>query len=190
MNKKTFNMKKSLITKLTILFLPILFFTSCAVFQKGKTNEQVFKSDSIMYAKLFNDSIANIVLNSSIVTCKLQSINPIDTIRTDSIRTLPSNVINVLKFLFFDPSNFKSNDIVYGNFSSSVCYSFKTQKDQLLFLYLDFGLKKWKLLDCNKKEICISDMKDSYMLFLRLTRIIFSTDVTLNLLYNNLFFKK
>lgn len=180
-------MKKLLTKKNAVLFLLVLLLTSCATYKKsGATNELVLKCDSTMYAKLLNDSIAGIVLNSNRVTCSLQSLNPIDTIRTDSIRTLPSDLSTIVKYLFFEPTNFKSNDIVYGNFSSSACYTFRTGNAQVVHLELDFGLKKWKLLDGDKKEVCISDMKNCNLFFLRLTRIIFPTDKTLDLLYNNL----
>lgn len=187
MNKqiKTCDMKRLLITKNAVLFLLALLLTSCATYKSCATDELVLKCDSTMYAKILNDSIAGIVLKSNSVTCSLQSLNPIDTVRTDSIRTLPSDLSTIVKYLFFEPTNFKSNDIVYGNFSPSACYLFRTRDAQVVYWELDFGLKKWKLLDGDKKEICVSDMKTSNLFLLRLTRIIFPTDKTLDLLYNN-----
>lgn len=188
MNKQKIDMKNFLTTKITALFLTTLICVSCAIPKRCGSNELVLKSDTTVYAKLLNDSITEIVLNSNLVVCQLLSLNPIDSIRTDSIRILPENMNTVIKYLFFDPSNFCSNDIVYGRFSSSARYTFKTRHGQTLYLDLDFGLKKWKLLDSNGNEICISDMKKSNLYFLRFTRIIFPNDVTLNLLYNNLIF--
>lgn len=181
-------MKDFLTTKITALFLTAFICVSCAVPKRCSSNELVLKSDSTVYVNLLNDSIAGIVLNSNLVVCQLQSLNPIDSIRTDSVRTLPKNMNAVIKYLFFDPSNFRSNDIVYGRFSSSARYTFKTRHGQILYLDLDFGLKKWRLLDSNGNEICISDMKSSNLFFLRFTRLIFPNDMTLNLLYNNLTF--
>lgn len=179
-------MKKISKTKAIVLFLSVLVFTSCSVSRKCCNSGFILKSDSTVYAKFLNDSIAEVVLNSDVVICQLQSLNPVDSIRTDSIRTLPSKLNAVIKYLFFEPSNFKSNDIVYGHFSSSARYTFKTPSGQMLYWELDFGLKKWKLLNVNGEELCICDMKASNLFLLRLTRIIFPTDMTLSLLYNNL----
>lgn len=181
-------MKRLIIVKTNVLILSILVLMSCSVSQRCNTDDFMLKNDSAVYANLVSDSIVDIVANADIVTCKLQSLNPVDTIRTDTIRTLPNNLNSVVKYLFFEPTNFKSNDIVYGNFSPSACYIFRTRDAQVIYWELDFGLKKWKLLDGDKKEICISDMKTSNLFLLRLTMIIFPTDKTLDLLYNNLKF--
>ena len=53
-------------------------------------------------------------------------------------------------------------------------------------LELDFGLKKWRLLNIHQDIVAIGDMKENNLQFLRFVRLLFPEDITLNLLYNNL----
>ena len=54
-----------------------------------------------------------------------------------------------------------------------------------MYLELDFGLKKWRLLNSYQDIVAIGDMKENNLQFLRFVRLLFPEDITLNLLYNN-----
>lgn len=167
----------------------------CMMSPKHNTGNSV-KCDTIIYDSvlcdtiscgwLVSDSIYDIVMNARSITCELQALNPLDTVRKDTVRTLSRKMIPVVQFLFSDSNNFKSNDIVYGHFSSLACYKFTSSKRRVVFLELDFGLRKWRLLSCDRSVLYTFDMKENYLQFLRLTRLCFPDDLTLELLYNNL----
>ncbi len=136
--------------------------------------------------KYLNDSIANLISRTKKITCSLESLNPIDTLRTDSLKVLPRRLNPIVQFLLLDPSNFESNDIVYGFFHSDVCYKLSVSRKKVVYLQLDFGLGKLKLLDSDKREICTTDMKKNNLHFLRFTLSLFPEDITLNILNNSL----
>ena len=132
------------------------------------------------------DSIKSIIKEARKITCTLKKLNPVDTLRKDSTKILPRKFNPIFKFLLLDPSNFRTNDIVYGIFQPDVCYKLCVSKNKYIYIQFDFGLRKWKLVDSKEQEIYTSDMKMTYMQILRLTRLYFSEDLTLELLYNNL----
>ena len=133
-----------------------------------------------------SDSLKSIIKEARKITCTLEKFNPVDTIRRNSVKVLPRKFNPIFKFLLLDPSNFRTNDIVYGIFQSDVCYKLCVSKNKYVYILFDFGLRKWKLVDSKEQEIFTSDMKMTYMQFLRLTRLYFPDDLTLELLYNNL----
>ena len=132
-----------------------------------------------------NDSITNIISNATKIQCKLVSQNPLDTIRKKDTCVVPSKLIPVVSFLISDPSNFKTNDIVYGVFSPLVRYEFEKTKDQKAIVELDFGLKKLKVSDCQGNTVLMTDMPNTSHQLLRLTLLIFPDDVTLKLRNEN-----
>lgn len=175
--------------KVSISLIMLITFTMCTSCIASPKNEiktliEITKDDG--FGKVMKDSISNIIFESKRIVCELQSKSPEDSLRQDSVIVIPSKLISVVQYLFFDVNNFKSNDVVYGKFDSWVCYKFESRKKQILFLEIDFGLSKWRLLDKNKTQICMQDMKENNLQFIRLTRLLFPKDKTLNMLYNNL----
>lgn len=144
------------------------------------------KNDSAQCINFFNDSIINIIKKSRRIVCMLGVRNPQDSVRLDTIRVLPYKLKIVLKYLLSDPENYKSNDIVYGNFSSTICYKFYKSKKSYVYVRLDFGLRKMQILDINEKLLCTYDIKENNLQLLRFARTLFSHDLTLKILQNNL----
>lgn len=170
-----------------LLFVTSMLCVSCSASPRNREIKNMFESQKEDgYGKVLNDSIASIVLDARKITCELQSKNPSDTSRTDTVAVVPSRFNAVMTYLFLDKENFKSDDTVYGGFQSWACYEFKLSKKKVVYLELDFGLRKWRLLDKNKKQICMQDMKKNNMQFLRFTRMLFPQDKTLKILNDNL----
>lgn len=132
-----------------------------------------------------NDSIYDIIVTAKKIQCILVSQNPLDTVRTKDSCMVPSKLMPVVSFLISDPSNFKTNEIVYGVFSPLVRYEFEKTKEQKAIVELDFGLKKLKVSDCQGDTILMTDMPNTSNQLLRLTRLIFPDDVTLKLRNEN-----
>jgi hypothetical protein len=162
----------------------------CHASPKSDANNLFVSQKYNGYGKVVNDSIASIMLNAKHITCRLQSKSKEDSVRRDSICTISSKLNTVVQYLFFDANNFKSDDKVFGKFISWACFTFQGKMKQTVYLELDFGLAKWRLLDCKKKQICSKDMKEDNRQFLHFTQLIFPNDKTLMLLYNNLNSKK
>ena len=99
---------------------------------------------------------------------------------------LPRGLNNVLKYILLDPENHKTNDIVYGLFSSSICYKFNQTKEEYVYIEHDFGLRKWRILNSEKEQLYMGDMKENNLQLLRFSRLVFPDDLTLKILYNNL----
>ena len=132
-----------------------------------------------------NDSITDIIANAKKIRCQLVSQNPLDTVRAKDTCVVPSRLMAVVSFLISDPSNFESNEIVYGMFSPTVRYEFEKSKGQKAIVELDFGLKKLKIFDLKGSAILMTDMPTTSHQLLRLTRLIFPDDVTLKLRSEN-----
>lgn len=172
----------------SVLMLLIVFTmcTSCNATPKVEMKTLIESQKELGYGKVMKDSVASIILDAKTVTCELQSKNPADTLRQDSVIKVPENLVGTLKYLFTNPDNFQTNDTVFGNFDSWACYKFEAKKKQVVYLEMDFGIRKWRLLDSKKKEICGSDMKENNKQFIYFTRLLFPKDMTLELLNNNL----
>ena len=132
-----------------------------------------------------NDSITDIIANAKKIHCKLISQNQLDTVRAKDTCVIPSKLMAVVSFLISDPSNFETNEIVYGMFSPTVRYEFEKAKGQTAIVELDFGLKKLRISDSQGSVILMTDMPTTSHQLLRLTRLIFPDDVTLKLLNEN-----
>lgn len=142
--------------------------------------------DSVHSSFIIKDSIANILSCPKKVVCTLRSKNPVDSTRTDTVAVLPRNIIPVLQFLFFNPSNFESNEIVYGNFSPSVSYEYSNKGGKHISLQFDFGLKKWQINDSEGQVINKGDLRENNLEILRFTRLLFPKDCTLQIMNDNL----
>ena len=138
-----------------------------------------------IYGNVIDDSVASIILNAKRITCELVSKSPEDSVRTDTVKVVPRQWFPLPQFLFLNDNNFKSNDIVYGQFATWACLKFESRKHRTVYLDLDFGLAKWRLRDGDMNDICTMDMKENNMQFLRFVRLLFPSDKTLTMLYNN-----
>lgn len=159
---------------------------SCAASDKKEFKTILTANKENGYAKVLNDSVANIILDAKRVTCYLQSKTQEDTLRQDSVNKLPSKVVPVFQYLILRPENFSSDHVVYGNFENWVCMKIEASRKKVIFIELDFGLSKWKLLDADKKQILQRDMKENNILLLDFVRMLFPNDLSLKILYNNL----
>lgn len=171
---------------LSLLLIVFTLCTSCNASPKSDMLKIIESQKEAGYGKLMKDSVASIVFDAKAVTCELQAKNPTDTLRTDSISKVPEKLVPALQYLIANPDNYQSNDTVFARFNSWVCYKFEAKKKQVVYLEMDFGIKKWRLLDAKKKVICGSDMKENNMQFIYFTRLLFPKDKTLELLNNNL----
>lgn len=159
----------------------------------GVTKEMLFTECSI---HLMSDSVhSSFVLSDSIVTdlccpkkvvCKLESVNPADTHRADTVANLAKELYPVLDFLFLNPSNFESDEIVFGYFSPSVTYKYYGKGGRHLSLQFDFGLKKWQIINTEKNIIKKGDLKENTSELLRFTRLLFPKDITLQIMSENI----
>ncbi|MDE5997322.1 MAG: hypothetical protein K2G77_03820 [Muribaculaceae bacterium] len=174
-------------TRITIKSLLCVLLTtfciSCRT-QHNVSNAMFSKQVSNSEIKL-NDSISDIIANAEKIQCRLVSQNPLDTVRTKDTCEVPYRLMPVVSFLISDPSNFETNEIVYGMFSPSVRYEFEKTKGQTATVEMDFGLKKLRISDSQDSVILMTDMPSTSHQLLRLTRLIFPDDVTLKLRSEN-----
>lgn len=177
---------KFLARSLSLLLIIFTMCTSCNASPKDEMKKLFDSQKELGYGKVMKDSVASIIFDAKTITCELQSKNPADTLRQDSVSKVPKKLVSTLLYLFSNPDNFQTNDTIFGNFDSWVSYKFEAKKKQVVYLEMDFGIRKWRLLDSNKKVICGSDMKESNMQFIYFTRLLFPKDMTLELLNNNL----
>lgn len=176
---------RSLIGRLALLFLFVICLQmGCTA--KTDPNAIFLSQKENGYGKAIKDSIASIILNSKSIKCNLQSKNPLDTLRQDSVCVVSKDFHSVVKYIFFNEENFKSDDVVYGKFIPWACLTFYGKKKQTVYLELDFGLSKWRLLNSGKKQICSRDMKEGNKQFLHLVRLLFPQDYTLKILNENI----
>lgn len=180
-------MKMNILTRsLSMLLIVFTMCTSCNASPKDEMRKLFDSQKELGYGKVMKDSVASIIFDAKTVTCELQSKNPADTLRQDTVIKVPEKLVSTLLYLFSNPDNFQTNDTVFGNFDSWACYKFEAKKKQVVYLEMDFGIRKWRLLDSKKKQICGSDMKENNMQFIYFTKLLFPNDKTLELLNNNL----
>lgn len=185
-------MIKTTFKTLCALWITILMCISCGCSHRHFGTLVSFEAfpaaqlDTIKKYSQFNDSIIRIMNHPPKITCVLGHANPTDSLRTDTTKVLPKELYPILEFLFWDPTNFESNDIVFGNFSPSVNYIIENRRDTQLTLQFDFGLKKWRILDKNSNIVIGADLKDERLPILRFTRLIFPYDRTLKMMNDNI----
>ena len=92
---------KMLISVLFMVFVCV----SCTARSTHKNFCYTIEKDSCVYAKVVNDSIAQIISEARTAVCVLKNPNPIDSMRTDSIINIQrKTVLPILQYLFFDPN--------------------------------------------------------------------------------------
>lgn len=157
-------------------------YSSCEASSKQNLTQFFESQKEEGYAKCLNDSVANILINANKINCQLMLER--DSTDTDSVVKLPSKLNIIVKYLFLNKDNFQSNSTVYGLFHPWVIYKFQ-QKKKELSLELDFGLKKWKLIDAKNEVIAQGDIKQDYFELLRFTTMLFPNNTKLQSLYIN-----
>ena len=186
------NILRLIFKTLCVSLITIIIYTSCGCCRNYMSNSIYMdgllasKSDTIKLNFPMKDSLSKIMRHPRKITCVLGCANYIDSLRSDTTKDLPKEMYSIFNFLFWSPTNFESNNIVYGTFSTSVNYIIKGRNDQQLTIQFDFGLKKWRLLDKDSRIVLTADLKNENLQLLRLTRLLFPNDTTLQLMNENL----
>lgn len=173
---------KLLISIFSASLITIMMSAGCKTSSK-KDYKQFFETNKEEgFGKVLSDSISNIIIDANKISCKLIKENCEDSISKQNFMEVPSKFCPTVKFLFLNEQNFQSNDLVFGQFAPWVEYVFYAKKKGRVKLELDFGLRKWRLLNQENEQIFGGDMKEMNMQFLYLTRLLFPNDEILNLL--------
>lgn len=159
---------------------------ACSDSLKRKCVNPIVDQDSIKSPSIPIDSISNIISHFKRVECELQGKNPQDTVRVITKKVLPRKYNEVLRYILLDEDNYKTNDIVFGLFSSSIKYKIIQSRRKYVYAEFDFGLRKWQILDSNNEVLFQGDIKENNLQMLRFSRLIFPDDVTLKILQDNL----
>ena len=158
----------------------------CDLLKQTTGEEQVAEQDLIMCINETIDSITEIISHFKRVECELQCGKSYDTTNVGTKKVLPRKYNEVLRFLLLDNDNYKTNEIVYGLFSSSIRYKIIQSRCKYIYAEFDFGLSKWQILDSENKVLFQGDMKENSLQMLRFSRIVFPEDETLKVLQDNL----
>lgn len=158
----------------------------CSDSLKRKCVNSIVEQDTLKCPNIPIDSIINIISYFKRVECELQGKNPQDTLRVITKKVLPRKYNEVLRYILLDDDNYKTNDIVFGLFSSSITYKIIQSRRKYVYAEFDFGLRKWQILDSNSKVLFQGDIKENNLQMLRFSRLIFPDDVTLKILQDNL----
>lgn len=140
--------------------------SACDCLKSGKAScIRTEGSDSTMIAAL-GDSISRIILNAG----KAKAVNSSTDMPAESDKELTLNnpTIKTLQFLLEDPTNYKSNRPIYGQFNPSVSYTFYSHHKQVT-IACDHGLGKFAVVDKAGKQLAIFDIGNADMLRFALT---------------------
>lgn len=151
-----------------------------------KCVNHIVEQDTLKSPNIPIDSINNIISHFKRVECELQGQNPQDTIRVIVKKVIPRKYNEVLRFILLDDDNYKTDDIVFGLFSSSIKYKIIQSRRKYVYAEFDFGLRKWQILDSNNEVIIRRDIKENNLQMLRFSRLLFPDDITLKILQDNL----
>ena len=168
----------------------VLFCVDCQAVRKDNPKKNPCSEVSSECSSVLGDSISDILFEARKITCRLVGKAPGDTLRRDTVRVVPARLVPVAQYLLADPYNFKTDNIVYGEFHAWASLEFDGRKKRRVRLELDFGLAKWRLLDAGGKQLCRRDMAANRRQFIRLVRTMFPDDLTLKMLNDNLNTKK
>ncbi|MCD8289876.1 MAG: hypothetical protein LUC91_00050 [Prevotella sp.] len=157
-------MRKKIIHGLYVKIVSLLLVASsvtisCSANSNNFVNDEMTntKTDSVM-RKAVGDSIYSILIEAKSVTAtlKLRTNNN----KKDSLISIKvgKNDKYVLNFILTAPSNYKSNDIVYGKYVPNFSLSFLAAKGKSCSANFDFGIRKWNICDANGREIVQYDL--------------------------------
>lgn len=169
-----------------ILLTLFIMCTSCNSLPKDRARTLFESQKELGFGKALNDSLTSIIFNPKSITCEFHSESLDDTLRHDTVAKVPEELVTTFLYLFSNPTNFQSNEIVFGHFQTWVSYKIEASKKKTVNIELDFGLRKWRLSDANNKVICVYDMYENNLQFLYFTRLLFPKEKTLALLEANL----
>ncbi len=158
----------------------------CRDSSNRKCVNPIVEQDTLKCPNIPIDSITNIISHFKRVEYELQGKNPQDTVRVITKKVLPRKYNEVLRYILLDDDNYKTNDIVFGLFSSSIKYKIIQSRRKYVYAEFDFGLRKWQILDSNSEVLFQGDIKENNLQMLRFSRLIFPDDVTLKILQDNL----
>lgn len=151
-----------------------------------KCINSIVEQDTLKCPNIPIDSIINIISHFNRVECDLQGKNPQDTVRVITKKVLPRKYNEVLRYILLDDDNYKTNDIVFGLFSSSIKYKIIQSRRKYVYAEFDFGLRKWQILDSDSEVLFQGDIKENNLQMLRFSRLIFPDDATLKILQDHL----
>lgn len=177
---KFFNRISIRVTMILIIACSIV--TSCSAQpNKLKKDENVALKDSVM-RKAVGDSIYSILTEAKSLSASVK-LKTKDN-KTDSIVTVKVNKNDkyVLNFILTAPSNYETNDTVYGKYLPNFSLKFTASKGKVCTANFDFGLKKWNICDSQGKEIVIYDLPTNDVL--RLANQLFPNCEYFNVLLN------
>lgn len=136
--------------------------------------------DNSTFDNAVGDSIQTIIMSAK-VTAMLTT--------TDSLKAQPMQLIlsredaQVLRFLVSDPQMFIENVQSYGIVMPQVRYLFEKSKSEKVEVGLDFGLRKWILVDGTGKIVKQYALAKNDLL--RFSQNLFPSDELITNLYNS-----
>lgn len=163
----------SLVGKFALLsFFAVLLPMGCTAHPKTTKMEgyAVVGNDTVM-RKAVGDSIYSIITKAKTVTASLK-LKTLDGKRDSVVNVkVGKNDKYVLNFILSAPSNYETNDIVYGKYVPNFTLNFIAAKGKSCSANFDFGLRKWNVCDASGKELVIYDLPTTDVL--RLANMLF-----------------
>ncbi|MDE6158728.1 MAG: hypothetical protein K2F69_01290 [Bacteroidaceae bacterium] len=133
--------------------------TSCSAYPNNasKHDNTTTAKDSVML-KALGDSIYTVLTEAKTVSASLK-LKTKDN-NNDSIVNVKVSKKDkyVLDFILSAPSNYVSDDTVYGKYVPNFSLTFNAAKGQSCIANFDFGLGKWNICDAKGKEIVRYDL--------------------------------
>lgn len=165
----TNQMKKKFLNRLTlktVLFVALSsgIATSCSASPSiANKHDYTTEKDSVM-RKALGDSIYTVITEAKSISASLK-LKAQDN-KKDSIVNVKvsKNDKYVLDFIISAPSNYVSNNTVYGQYVPNFSITFKASKGQSCVANFDFGLGKWNVCDAKGKEIARYDLPSTEVL--------------------------
>jgi len=170
--------------KVAFLMVSLVFAaTSCTANPRTNAAETQAVSNDTVMRKAVGDSIYNIITKAKTVTATL-NLKANDGKRDSTVNVkVGKNDKYVLNFILSAPSNYETNDIVYGKYVPNFTLNFIAAKGKSCSANFDFGLRKWNVCDADGKELVIYDLPTTDVL--RLANILFPDCVYFKNLLNN-----
>lgn len=166
---------------LMMFIVACLVTTSCSARTSINEKSNFIVKDSVM-RKAVGDSIYNIIIDAKkvVAVVKLKTSDN----KNDSTINVKVNKMDkyVLNFILTAPSNYESNDTVWGKYFPNFSLNFTASKGRKCSANFDFGLKKWNISDAKGNEIVIFDMPTNDVL--RLANKLFPEFEYFNVLLN------
>lgn len=156
----------------SLMFAMFAVVVGCSA-RTGRTSEAkdiTVEKDTVM-RKALGDSIYNILVEAKNVNASLK-LKTADNKNDSTVNVkIGKNDKYVLRFILSDPSNYKSNDTVYGQYVPNFSLQFTASKGKTCKANFDFGLKKWNICNAKEEEIAKFDLPTDEVL--RMANLIF-----------------